>query len=91
MSDKKTFKEKWKERVHQLEPFFNALFAVVLIGYILPAGVSLVINFWKLVMFGSWTMSEFKKELSGFMFAPVNNFYKGIWLWLTEFINRLNK
>jgi hypothetical protein len=54
---------------------------IFLLFYLIPAGIVAIQNFFKLVVFGGWRISEFGKKIELFSLRPVNIFYQELWSW----------
>ena len=68
---------------------FWCIVVILFIVYIIPAIVSLGVNFYQLVVAGTMKMSEFKEGILEVMFGPVNEFYLGVWDQFQDLVIRI--
>ena len=68
---------------------FWCILIIFFIVYIIPAVVSLGVNFYQSVVVGTMKMSEFKGGIFEIMFGPVNEFYIGVWDQFQDLIIRI--
>jgi hypothetical protein len=84
---KHTFKEIAEKIRESISRIFWTLFLLV----IFPALALLAYNFFKMVILGHMTMSQFKDSFSHYSYGPVVEFYDSIRQWIVSLIQRLRR
>ncbi|MDD5746685.1 MAG: hypothetical protein PHO30_05415 [Candidatus Omnitrophica bacterium] len=79
-----TGSEKKRNPLKEVADLFLFLFWIVFLGYIFPALCHLLINFFKLVIFGECKISEFDWQV--YSLVPVNDFYQRMFEYGKDFI-----
>jgi hypothetical protein len=89
MDNEQDNKNNMKDKLIQ---WIGIIFFVWVFLYGAPAIIILIVNFFKLVVFGDWKMSEFSEfnEYYGSLsWGRVNLFYKHLFDWFSTLVNRL--
>lgn len=79
-----------KEFLEGISAIVSPILILPLIFYVGPALVILVVNFFKAVVFGDATTSDFGKYFYQLSFERVNIFYQNIYSWVQALIYRVS-